>query len=137
MVLGTKGCQRMGSTQTESSVVAPWIQAVWSCRRSMNHLGELGTLMILMEFLGLSWRESRESCSGCQLLPVVTLSHWWQLRPGPGQYEAHPARRQKRNVTCACLCFWFPDIYKPQAELHVKEILWHGDMAKAFIPVAL
>jgi hypothetical protein len=26
MVLGTKGCQRMGSTQTESSVVAPWMQ---------------------------------------------------------------------------------------------------------------
>ena len=123
MVLGTKGCQRMGSTQTESSVVAPWMQLTGHLVMLPEHEPSWRT----GNFDGISWDlvcvRAAVVASRCHVVSLVRLSvldrygqmknraKYLRLRPGPGQYEAHPAWRQKRDSVCVCVSGL--DICKP------------------------
>ena len=122
MVLGTKGCQRMGSTQTESSVVAPWMQLTGHLVMLPEHEPSWRT----GNFDGISWDlvcvRAAVVASRCHVVSLVRLSvldrygqmknraKYLRLRPGPGQYEAHPAWRQKRDSVCVFLVLIFASL---------------------------
>ena len=100
MVLGTKGCQCMGSTQTESSVVATWMHLTGHLVMLLEHEPSWRT----GHFDGLSWdlvciRAAVVASRVVSVVRLLVLDRWQvknrgkylRLRPGPGQYEAHPA----------------------------------------------